>query len=194
MYAVSLHQVRMAAHAVEEKRHQRDLFLIGQVAVDLGERLGVTRTIIGWQLHAEQQHLGTAGPGAVDHRSKILLQLSWQHPAQAVIAAQLEDHQFRFMLCKQRGQARLASGTGVATDGRIDHFVVETFAPEPLLKQRHPPQPGIQPETGADTIANDQDCTRRCVLGHAHQGQASTQKPDTHRTLHGRKHSHREGP
>ncbi len=179
---------------VEKKWHQRDFFLGGDVAVYLGEGLGVARAVVGWQLHAEQQHLRPTGAGAVDHRCKVLLQLRWQHSAQAVVAAQLEDYQLRFMLCKQRRQARLASGTGVAADGCVDHLIVETFALEPLLKQRHPPNAGIQSETGADTIANDQDCTRRCVLGHAHQGQASTQKPHTHRILHGRKHSHREEP
>ncbi len=184
----------MTTDTFEKKRHQRDVFLFGELAVNLGERIGVALAIIGWQLHAEQQHFRAALPRAVDHRGKISLQLRWRHPAQAVIATQLEDHQLRLMLCKQRRQPRLASGTGVATDRGVDHFIVETLLFEPLLEQRHPPQTGIQAETGADTIANDQDSTRRCVLGHAHQGQASTQKPYTHRILHGRKHSHREEP
>jgi hypothetical protein len=33
--AVGLHQVRMTAHAVEKKWHQRDLFLLGQRVTDL---------------------------------------------------------------------------------------------------------------------------------------------------------------
>lgn len=104
-----------------------------------------------------------------------MLQLRWQLPAQAIVAAQFKHHQLRLVLCKQRRQPRLASGTGVAADRGIDHLGVETLALKALLQQGNPALAGIQAESGTDTIADNQHGPRCCALGHAHQGQASTQ-------------------
>ncbi|MNE23126.1 hypothetical protein D3C80_1163690 [compost metagenome] len=102
MNAIDLHQLRHPTHAVEEKRHQRHVFLGGKVAVDLFEGRGVFHPVIGRQTHPQQQDLGPRAAGAVDHRRKILLQLRRQLPTQAIIAAQLQHHHRRLMLCKQR--------------------------------------------------------------------------------------------
>ncbi|MCY1177451.1 hypothetical protein D9M73_177610 [compost metagenome] len=175
MDTVGLHQPGHAAHAFEEKRHQRHLLLRRKIFIYLGERLGVTLAVIGRQTHAQQQHLGTGCAGVINHRGKILLQLCWKLPAQAIIATQFQHHQLRLMLCEQRWQPRLTACAGVATDRSIDHFGVKSLGFQALLQQGNPALAGIQAESGTDTIADNQHGTRSCALGHAHQGQASTQ-------------------
>ncbi|MNE77317.1 hypothetical protein D3C80_1736210 [compost metagenome] len=87
-----------------------------------------------------------------------------RHSAQAIVAAQLDHHQFRLLLCEQRRQAREATGAGVATDRGIHHPIVVSLLLQALLQQAHPALAGIQPQTGADTIANDQQRLRRGLL------------------------------
>ncbi|MCY1436138.1 hypothetical protein D9M71_522530 [compost metagenome] len=190
MNAIGLHQLGHTAHPLKEKWHQRHLFLARQVFIDPGESRGVAHAIVGRQAHAQQQDFGPRLSGSVNHRGKILLQLRRKLPTQAIIATQLQHHQLRFVLCKQRRQPRLATCTGVTADRGIDHFTVETLGLQPLLQQGNPALAGIQAESGTDTIADNQDGTRCCALGHAHQGQASTHKPHSHRILHGPQHSH----
>jgi putative ABC transport system ATP-binding protein len=150
---ISLHQLRMATNAFKEKRHQRHLFLLRHVTEYLGERIDITFTVIGRNLHAQQQHLRAAVLGLLDHRSKILLQLRRRLSAQAIVATQLDNHHVRLMLCKRRGQPCQASGAGITADGGVDHFIVETLLLEPLLQQGNPTFAGIQAETGTDTIS-----------------------------------------
>jgi putative ABC transport system ATP-binding protein len=114
-----------------------------------------------------------------------LLQLRGRLPAQAIVTAQLEHHHSG--LCSASSAGSRAWPPALVSP-LIEALTTLSSKPSRLSRcsSRTPTLAGIQAETGADTIANDQDCTRRCVLGHAHQGQASTQKPHTHRILHGR--------
>lgn len=115
------------------------LFLCRQLLIDLGKGSGIAHPVIGRQAHAQQDHLGPCRLGAVYHRSKILLQLLWRLSTQPIVAAQLDDHQARLMLCKQRRQPRLATCTGVTTDRGIDHLIARAFLLQPLLQQEtHP--------------------------------------------------------
>ena len=58
MYAIILHQCRVTGHPFKEERHQRHPVLRGQINEHLLEPLGVTRTIVGRDTHAQQQHIG----------------------------------------------------------------------------------------------------------------------------------------
>ncbi len=115
-------------------------------------------------------------------------------PRSPSFASQLDHHQRRLLLGKQRRQARQAARGGVAADRGVHHPVVVTFVGEALLQQGDPALAGIQSQSGADTIAHDQQRLRRGLLGQQDQGQAAAQQQCTHRNLHERQHSQRAEP
>ncbi|MNF81212.1 hypothetical protein D3C84_634740 [compost metagenome] len=189
MDAIGLHHLRHAPHSLQEERHQRHLLLCCQGAVDIGESRGVADAVVGRQAHAEQKHRGALLPGAVDHAGKILLQLCGGLAPQAIVAAELDDHQFRPVFGEQGGKPGKPASTGVAADGGVHHPLLVALLGKAFFQQRDPALAGFQPKSSADTIADDQQGPRHGLLRQQQQGQASAQQPGTHWNLHERKHS-----
>ena len=108
---------------------------------------------------------------------------------QAIVAAQLDDHQLRLMLRKQRRQPRGAARAGIATDRSIDYTMLETAVLQAFLQQCDPTLAGIHPQSGADTIPDHQDGAGQCALCPHQQCQCTAHPQRTHRILHERKHS-----
>ena len=68
--------------------------------------MDVFRPIVGRQLHADHQHLGTGALRCGHHRVEIVTRRCQLAATQRVVAAKLEDHDRRLVLRKERGQAR----------------------------------------------------------------------------------------
>jgi hypothetical protein len=102
------------------------------------ERLGVFGSVVGRQLHAEQQHARPAFLSLLDDAAEVLLHLRDRQAAQAVVRAQLHDEHGGLVLLQGLPDARSAAAAGIARDARVDDDIIGVLELQPLAEQRHP--------------------------------------------------------
>ena len=76
--------------------------------------------------------------------------------AQAIVAAQFNDHQRRLVLLQQARQAAQSTGGGLAADAGIDHLPWRVLLSQLLRQQGHPALLQRHTVGGTDTIAQHQ--------------------------------------
>ena len=101
----------------------------------------------------EQQHLRAGGAGQQSPSVRIA-RICAMGSAQAIIAAQFQDHNARAVHSRARGSRRETARRGFAADAGIDDLVTVTLFLEPRLEQFHPALfYAREPVAGADAIA-----------------------------------------
>ncbi|EEF26682.1 conserved hypothetical protein, partial [Ricinus communis] len=153
MQPVGLEQLRLVGHAVEHERHQRRLDVLAQRAVHGEKLVGIVAAIVGRHAHADQHHLGVGLGGGLAHGAQVGLGGRHRQAAQAVVGAQLDDHDVGLVLGQQRRQARAAAAGGLAADAGIDHDGVDVVLLQFLLGQRDPARAARQAIFGRQTIS-----------------------------------------
>ena len=138
MDAIGLEILRLLGEAFQDERRERHAIALRHVGERIFERFCVVRSVIRRQSHADHQHVRAGFLCALDDHAKVGLHLCDRQPAQAVVAAELEDDDRRLMLLEQLVDARAAAGAGLAGDARIDDAIIEPFPFQPCFEQRHP--------------------------------------------------------
>ncbi|MEF8793106.1 MAG: hypothetical protein V5A50_05390 [Thiohalorhabdus sp.] len=157
MDAIGLHVLPTFAHAREQAGHKSGVTAFRHLAIHLGEGLGIGRPVVGRQPDSEQQDAGAGVPRKVDHLLEVGPHGRQRLAAQAVIAAELDDHHRGPVLGQGVGEAGQATAGGVAPDAGVDDLVREAPIVQPLAQAVHPAVFHRHPVGGADAVAHDQD-------------------------------------
>ncbi len=99
---------------------------------------GIIQAVIRRQLHAEQQHLGSAAARLLDECSEVGFDVGDGRAAQAIIGAEFEDDDAWLMLAQGCLQASQPAGGGLAADAGVDDLILWVGALQLLLQQVHP--------------------------------------------------------
>jgi hypothetical protein len=131
--------------------------LRGQVCVNLFELMNVVGSVVGREGHAGQDNAGSGLLEGGDHPVQVFASGRERQTAEAVIAAEFQQHDRRFQRC--RGiDAGDAAFSGIAADAEVRYMVRVTARIEIFLQVIGEALAGGKAESGADAIAeNDQD-------------------------------------
>jgi len=154
--AVVLHEFGVFRDAFEEEGEQGQGVLFGEAEIVLVEGPGVAGAVVGWNPHAGQQHAAAGVLNQADHGVEIVADGLDRYAAQAVVAAELEDDEFRLVLGEHRRQPLESAGGGLAADAAVDHPVCREFPFHPLREQFHPAPLRGDAVGGAETVAPDE--------------------------------------
>lgn len=154
MNAIVLHPLRFEVNLFHKKGQQGDGKGLRQFRVNRLKRLIVAASVVRWQFYLHQQRLRARGFNLFYDFPERGGKRIRRKPAQAIVAAKLNQHPARLMLFKQRRQARKALLGGVAADARVHHAHVALL---PFIVQQRRPG-GIRRHTitGAQAVAQHQ--------------------------------------
>lgn len=138
MDSVALEHLQVLGEALVEEGQERRTVALRDLGERGFERRRVLGTVVGRHSHADQQHPRPGAAREIDHRTEVLLHLRHGEAAQAVVRAQLEDHDRRFVLGERLGEARQSSARRLAGDARVDEAVFGPLARQARFEQRHP--------------------------------------------------------
>ena len=150
-------------HTGQQERHQTDLVRARYFFKQAGKAVGIVGAVIGWHLHAHQQHAGTGFFGRQRHLMQVVFTHGQRQAAQSVVAAQLDDDVAWPVLRQQRAQARAAAGGGVAADAGVDHPCVQAFRTEFLFQQGNPAGAPAQAILGTQRVTQNQNDRFGCL-------------------------------
>ena len=167
MDAVVLHQLRIFRDAFDEKGKQRQFELLRQAEIVFLERLGVTRPVVRRNPDSREQCAPAVRLDQADHRGEIVANGLDRNAAQAVVAAEFEDHEFRPIFRKHRRQAFEAAGRGFTADAAVDDAERGIFPFDSLGQQLHPALFLAYAIGGAETVAPDKQIA---LLGRGRHG------------------------
>src|SRR2546425_4355727 len=119
MYAVSLVEVSLRGDSFEKKWNERNAIVLGQVCIHRLKRVRVLGTVIGRQFHAGEDHCGPASHEALNDLLEVGARLGEVQPAQAVIAAELQNHDVGFAFQDPVHPAQ-STGRRLAADASVD--------------------------------------------------------------------------
>src|SRR5678816_4532159 len=91
MNAIGNVQARDPGNAFQIERHERDVVLARQLAVDVTKLGRVGRSEIGWCFHTCEDHLDAFCLRARDDLAEIALQLFYWQATQFVVGPELDD-------------------------------------------------------------------------------------------------------
>jgi hypothetical protein len=134
-------------------RHPLRLRHITEQCVELAH---IRQSVVGRQLHADDQHLRFCGLRGRDHRFEIGARGGEVSPAQRIVASEFQDHDRGLVLRQERWQSRASSRSGVAADGSIDDPIAIAIGLESRREQCDPSLAVGNAVTGRDRIADDQ--------------------------------------
>src|SRR5438128_7192654 len=95
MDAISLIEVSLRGDAFEKKWNERNAIVLDHVCIHRLERACVLGPVIGRQFHAGEDHCGPASYEALNDLLDVGPRWGEVQPAQAVIAAEIQDHDVR---------------------------------------------------------------------------------------------------
>jgi len=163
MYAIALHEFRLCTNTAHHLWQQGQVELTRQVAVDSAKTFRVERTVIGWQLDADQHHLRTALPDVADHGRQVLFHFLQRQTTQAVVTTQFQDYDGRLVPRQHLWQSGPAGRRGVSADTCIDNRERQLFVVDALLQQRHPAPVDRHAVGGAEAVTDNHDGF--CIAG-----------------------------
>ena len=167
-------RVCIVGNPLEQEWHQGRLVLACHRRKQLGKLRGVGSTVIGWHLHANQQHPRTSLLRGPHHDPEVVASHRQREPAQGVIAAQLDDHMTWVVLGQQCSKARAPARGRIPTDAGVDHGSAGEFLCQAFLEQGHPASTAAQTVFGAQRVAYHQNSLRNFAfdwgLGRRRQG------------------------
>src|SRR5688572_20293299 len=153
MYAVGLHQFTLEGHLVEQERKKCHRVLGREPGEHVAELLAVTRAVVRWYEHADQQHAGLRVARQFDDAREILATGIERQPAQPVVATELDDHDGGLVGLERAWQPGESALRGFAAHAGVDHAVSVPFGGEPLREQVYPALLNLDAIPGAQTVA-----------------------------------------
>src|SRR5688572_24240879 len=127
MKSILLHQL-CSGDALEQKWNKRHFVFLRKVFIDLLEGLYVVGSVVRRQRHPRKQHAGAGLLHALDNLFKVAPCSTHRQTAQAVIATQLDDYDFR-LYSEGAVETRQPSAGRVSADACIYHTIVQ---PSPI--------------------------------------------------------------
>ena len=121
-----------------------------------GEARCVLGAVVGRHPEAQQEDAGAGRLAAADDLAQIVVGLLDGQAAQTVVAAKGDHHHVR-MLIEEPAEAREAAGRGVAADAGVDHADGQALLLELLAEERRIGLVLVQPETGREAVAQEDD-------------------------------------
>ncbi len=113
-------------NAFQHEGDERDIMLPCQFRVHVAELPGVARSVVGRQLHADQQHFRVRFFYPGNDPVEIFSALADGRTAQAVVGAQFEYDHCRPVLLQCLADTPQSAGSRFATDACIDYFELRT--------------------------------------------------------------------
>ena len=153
---VGLEITLLGSHRFEQEFDQRGLFRLGNIDKAALEIAGI-RAIVGRQAHAGQGHTGAAAARHVDHGVQVVAHLRQRQAAQAVVGAQRDDDDGRFVVLERRIQSRTAAGRGFTRNRQVGDAIIEPLVAQALAEQGRPGLLRPDAITGGQRIAHHQD-------------------------------------
>ena len=153
---IGLKEMCLLGDWFKKKAKQRDFLVagnLGKAAVQL-RRVGA---VIGRQTNAGNQYLGAAGPGSIDHGVQIVAQLGQGQAAQAIVGAERNDDDGRFVLGKCRRQSGAPASSGFAGDRQIGNAIIQLLFAQALAEQGWPGLLLTDAVTGGERVTHDQN-------------------------------------
>ena len=98
---------------------------------------------------------------SADHAVEIGLRLLERQTAQAVVGAELEQHDARMLHVQGARQTREPARGGLAADAGVHHAESVPFVLDLLCQQAHPSLLDAEPKAGAEAVAKHQNDARR---------------------------------
>ena len=175
MNAIGLKPARRIGHvgnALEKEGYQTRFVLLRHLDESIGKARAVVGPVIGGHLHAQQQHLGACALAALNHGLEVTARHLQRQATQGIVAAELDHHHGRLVLCEQHRQPGAPPGRGVAADAGIDHAPRGQLFFQFLAEQGHPASAPRQAILGAERIADHQH-RARCGKTYCAHGQHS---------------------
>lgn len=162
MNAVGQIQLRHAAHAFQQKRHEGSLVSFGQIRENRAKRPRVFHAQIGRHHHAGDHdlHRRIFCPHAIDNRLQILFGELERNAAQSVVGAQFEKQNVDIALQQPVDAPQSARGRFAAQAG-VDDVEIPAQRIDLLLNQRREGQFGIKPKAGSQAVAEKENRSRR---------------------------------
>ena len=157
MDAVLLNRAGNVDQVFVDHGHKCDVMLRGEVAEDLVEGVNVVLAVVGGKGDAGEQDFDVCGFEGGENLIEIAASLIRGHAAQAVIAAELDDDDFRVQQ-KDGVEAGDSVFGGCSAGALIAYPVVVAAAVEIPLQCIGIRLPGLETVTGGDAVAEaDQD-------------------------------------
>lgn len=171
MEAVGLHQRGIKGDALQQERQQCRVVLAREASVNSAQAIAISRAVVHRQLDAEQQHLRGRAAALRDHRREVRTDFRERQPTQAVVGAQLQDHERGTVLLEQARQARQSRRSGLTADAGIDQPPGRTHIRKAFLQQGRPGCLQFDIVGGRERIPHQQDRARRDHRGRAQRQQ-----------------------
>ena len=126
MQAIGLKGVVLCCNGLKQKRQAGNFFMHCDVSKAACELRCIVESVVGWQLHADQQNARFGFLCCVDHGEQVAAHgLQWQ-ATQTVIGAKCDDDYGRMMFTQGLWKAGQTTGSGFAADTGIDYGVRQT--------------------------------------------------------------------
>ncbi len=124
MEVVRLKHFPFVRNAFEEQRHEKYALVARHFAERRAKLVDVLRAVVRGEQHADEDHARAPALRRLDDGSQIGLHLRDRQAAQAVVRAELDDHDRGPGLGERSADARCAAGRGFAADARVDHGII----------------------------------------------------------------------
>ena len=156
MDSVALHEVVVAADALEEEGDEGEVVPGGQGGIDGFEFADEGGSVIGREGHAGEDDAGAGGLEGLDHLGEVGLGDGEGETAEAIVAAEFEEDDGG-VFGEGHGDAGEAVLGGIAADAEVEDAVGEFAAVEILLEEVGEALAGVEAEAGGDAIAEAED-------------------------------------
>ncbi len=164
MNAIILHQFLIKCDALHEKFDPEDTRLVCEFPVNIFERAGITRSVIGRDTDTQHYHGGAARSGRFDDRLQVGFHPLRGETTQTIVTAEFQDDQVGmevFYGAINPGDTTLG---GFAANTGVNDAMFVPLGFQPGLQQCRPRLVNIQPIAGAQTVTENQHSWRICSL------------------------------
>jgi hypothetical protein len=161
-----------AGDVPEERRHERDLVLAGELRKDRDEILEIAVPGIGRSLEAREEDPDTSSLRPRDDIGKVLLHLARRETAEAVVRTEGEDQDVDLTALEDPVEPSHSPGAGVSRDPGVHHFVRIALVVEKSLEDGGVGLVEPDPESRGQAVSERDDLRQGASIGRrsAHRG------------------------